>query len=117
MFILIAKAQNIKEQKDIVYAYVILAIFGLVFWSVYQLAPMALTIFAEANIDKYLLDFTIQTQWFQNVNTVVIAVGGILFPSILLIIRKRFIFSFPMQFCFSLIFISIGFSLLSKFSY
>ena len=64
MFIPIAKAQNIKEQKDKVYAYVILATFGLVFWSAYQLAPMALTMFAEANIDKHLLDFTIQTFWF-----------------------------------------------------
>lgn len=112
MFIPIARAQNIKEQKDKVYAYVILATFGLVFWSAYQLAPMALTVFAEANIDKHLLGFTIQTQWFQNVNTVVIAVGGMLLPSILLIIRKRFIFSFPMQFCFSLIFIAIGFAML-----
>lgn len=50
MFIPIAKAQNIKEQKYKVYAYVILATFGLVFWSAYQLVPMALTVFAEANI-------------------------------------------------------------------
>ncbi|MDE4996958.1 MFS transporter, partial [Francisella tularensis subsp. holarctica] len=76
---------------------------GLVFWSAYQLAPKALTVFAEAKIDKHLLGFTIQTQWFQNVNTVVIDVGGMLLPSILLIIRKRYIFSFPMKFCFSLI--------------
>ena len=33
MFIPIAKTQNIKEQKDKVYADVILATFGLVFWS------------------------------------------------------------------------------------
>ncbi|MDE5001022.1 MFS transporter, partial [Francisella tularensis subsp. holarctica] len=76
------------EQKNKVYAYVILATFGLVFWSAYKLATMALTVFAEANIDKHLLGFTIQTQWVQYVNTVVRAVGGLLLPSILLIIRK-----------------------------
>lgn len=105
MFIPIARAQNNKEQKDKVYAYVILATFGLVFWSAYQLAPMALTIFTEANINRHFLGFTIQTQWFQNVNTVVIAVGGMLLPTLLIYIRKKFTFSFPMQFCFSIIFI------------
>ncbi|AHB99150.1 hypothetical protein M973_04605 [Francisella orientalis LADL 07-285A] len=70
---------------------------------------MALTVFTEANVDKYIFSFIIQTQWFQNVNTVVIAVGGVLLPSLLIIIRRKFIFSFPMQFCFSILFIGIGF--------
>ena len=112
MFYPIAKTQPSKVQRDKVYAYMILATFGLVFWSAYQLAPMALTIFAEANVDKHILDFTIQTQWFQNVNTIVLAIGGFLLPTILITIRKRFIFSFPMQFCFSLFFTGIGFSML-----
>lgn len=112
MFIPIAKAQHTKQQKEKVYAYVVLATFGLIFWSAYSLAPMALTVFAEANINRHLLGLTIPTQWFQNVNTVVIAIGGMLLPSILLVIRKRFIFSFPMQFCFSLIFICVGFLML-----
>ena len=49
MFYPIAKVQSTKVQRDKVYAYIILAIFGLIFWSAYQLAPMALTVFAEAN--------------------------------------------------------------------
>lgn len=112
MFYPIARAQPSKVQKDKVYAYIILATFGLVFWSAYSLAPMALTVFAEANVNKHLLGFTIQTQWFQNVNTLVLAIGGFLLPTILIIIRKRFTFSFPMQFCFSLFFIGIGFLML-----
>ncbi|AIT08530.1 peptide transporter [Candidatus Francisella endociliophora] len=112
MFIPIAKAQHTKQQKEKVYAYVVLAVFGLIFWSAYSLAPMALTVFAEANINRHFLGLTIPTQWFQNTNTIVIAIGGFLLPSILLIIRRRFKFSFPMQFCFSLIFIGIGFLML-----
>lgn len=112
MFIPIARSQDTKEQKEKVYAYIVLATFGLVFWSAYQLAPMALTVFTEANVDKHIFGFTIQTQWFQNVNTVVIAVGGVLLPSLLIIIRRKFIFSFPMQFCFSIVFIGIGFLML-----
>ncbi|QIW10002.1 oligopeptide:H+ symporter [Francisella sp. LA112445] len=112
MFIPIANAQRQKEQKEKVYAYFILACFGLVFWSAYSLAPMALTVFTEANVNRHFLGFLIPTQWFQNVNTIVIAIGGMLLPSILIIIRKRFIFSFPMQFCFSIIFMAIGFLML-----
>ena len=112
MFYPIVKAQPTKVQRDKIYAYIILATFGLVFWSAYQLAPMALTVFAEANVDKHMLGFTIQTQWFQNVNTVVLATGGFLLPTILITIRKRFTFLFPMQFCFSLFFITIGFLML-----
>jgi len=112
MFYPIAKAQPTKVQRDKVYAYIILAVFGLVFWSAYCLAPMALTVFAEANVNKHILGFTIQTQWFQNVNTLVLATGGFMLPTILIVIRKRFTFSFPMQFCFSLFFIGIGFLML-----
>ena len=112
MFYPIAKAQPSKAQRDKIYAYIILAIFGLVFWSAYSLAPMALTVFAEANVNKHMLGFTIQTQWFQNVNTVILATGGFLLPTILITVRKRFTFSFPMQFCFSLFFIGIGFLML-----
>ncbi|WP_150466254.1 peptide MFS transporter [Francisella sp. SYW-9] len=112
MFIPIANAQREKEQKEKVYAYFILACFGLVFWSAYSLAPMALTVFTEANVDRHFLGFLMPTQWFQNINTIIISIGGMLFPSILIIIRKRFIFSFPMQFCFSIIFMAIGFLML-----
>jgi POT family proton-dependent oligopeptide transporter len=62
------------------------------FWSAYSLAPMALTVFAEANVNRHFLGFLMPTEWFQNVNTIVIAVGGAILPSILIIIRKRFIF-------------------------
>lgn len=112
MFLPIVKAQPSKLEKDKVYAYIILALFGLIFWSAYQLAPMALTVFAEANVDKHIFGFTIQTQWFQNVNSFTIAIGGFTLPTVLFFIRKKFKFSFPMQFCFSLIFIAIGFLML-----
>lgn len=112
MFIPIAKKQKSKAQRDKVYAYVILGTFGLVFWSAYSLAPMALTVFTQSNIDRHFLGMTIPTQWFQNVNTIVIAVGGPLLPLVLVSIRKKFIFSFPMQFCFGIIFMGVGFLML-----
>lgn len=65
-----------------------------------------------ANVNKHIFGLNIQTQWFQNVNTIILAIGGFLLPTILIAIRKRFKFLFPMQFCFSLFFISIGFLML-----
>ncbi|MBD2809133.1 hypothetical protein IDZ49_10210 [Francisella tularensis] len=61
MFSPIARVINIKEQKNKVYAYLKLATFSLVYWSAYQHTLITLTVYAEANIDKHLPCFSIQT--------------------------------------------------------
>jgi proton-dependent oligopeptide transporter, POT family len=55
------------------------------FWLVYQLIPMALTLFVENNVDRQVYGFAIPTGWVQNLNTITI----IVFAPILAWLFKR----------------------------
>ena len=57
-------------------AYLILALGSLVFWALYQLAPMGLVLFSEHNINLNVYGIQVAPQWIQNINTLVIVVGG-----------------------------------------
>ena len=46
------------------------------FWSLYQMAPNGLTLFAVHNVDLMIGRVEIQPQWIQNINTVCIVLGG-----------------------------------------
>lgn len=112
IFLPIARAQKGKREKNRVYAYFILSLFGLVFWVPYSLAPMALTIFTQHNVDRVVAGFSIPTEWFQNINTSVLIVGGLLLPMLLAKVRKKRFISFPLQFVLSLLSIAVGFLML-----
>ena len=51
-------------------AYLILTIGSLMFWSLYQMAPNGLMLFAVNNVDLMVGPVKIQPQWIQNINTV-----------------------------------------------
>ena len=94
-------------------AYIILVFGMLIFWAPYQLAPMGLTLYAEHNTHLTLLGIHIAPQWLQNVNTIVIVVGGPLMTLLFKYIREKGIkFDVPLQFSLALICIGIGFGLL-----
>ena len=57
-------------------AYLILTLGSLMFWSLYQMAPNGLMLFAVHNVDLTLGPVRIQPQWIQNINTVCIVLGG-----------------------------------------
>lgn len=59
-----------------VMAYLIFCLSSVVFWMLYQLMPMALTVFAQYNIDRHFMRLEIAPQWIQNINSIVIVVGG-----------------------------------------
>ena len=68
------------------WAYLILTIGSLVFWSLYQMAPSGLQLFAVNNVDLKVWGVKIAPQWIQNINTVVhrgrrAAAGGALRPA------------------------------------
>ena len=46
------------------------------FWSLYQMAPNGLQLFAVNNVDLHAFGHAVAPQWVQNINAVVIAVGG-----------------------------------------
>ncbi len=102
-----------NEERNKMFAYLILALTSVVFWTLYQLAPMGFTLFIERNVDRHFLNYIIAPQWVQNINTIVIILGGPLLSYIFNILRDRNInITIPMQFSVALICIGIGFGIL-----
>jgi POT family proton-dependent oligopeptide transporter len=102
-----------RREKRNMTAYLILTIGSLMFWSLYQMAPSGLTLFAVHNVDLMIGSVEIQPQWIQNINTVVIAVGGPLLASFFPLMRARgWKIDIPKQFATSLILMALGFLIL-----
>jgi POT family proton-dependent oligopeptide transporter len=90
-------------------AYLILALGSLVFWTLYQLAPMGLMLFSENNINLNVYGFQVAPQWIQDINTVVIVVGGPLMALWFKKLRQRgWNLDIPLQFSGSLFCIGLG---------
>jgi POT family proton-dependent oligopeptide transporter len=98
-----------REERRRMMAYLLLALGSLVFWMIYQLAPMGLMLFTEHNIDLNVYGLRVAPQWVQNINTVVIVVGGPLMAWLFsrLRLRGRRI-DIPLQFSASLFCIGLG---------
>lgn len=71
------------------WAYLILTLGSLVFWTLYQMAPNGLQMFALNNVDRNLSGIEIAPQWIQNINTVVIVFGGPLISALFFRLRKQ----------------------------
>ncbi len=112
MLVLALRQPELHFKKKML-AYLILVLSSLVFWSLYQIAPIGLTTFAEYNVNRHVFGFTISPQWILNINAFVIMFGGPTMPIFLKKIRTRYPhFSIPHQFTSALLLIGIGFLLL-----
>ena len=58
-----------RDEQRRMGAYLILALGSLVFWTLYQLAPMGLMLFTEHNINLNVWGIRVAPQWVQNINT------------------------------------------------
>src|ERR1700730_10530086 len=105
---LTARHQYRREQRNMT-AYVILSVGSLMFWSLYQMAPNGLMLFAVNNVDRvislpYFGPKEIQPQWIQNINTVCIVLGGPLLAALFTHLRARgWRIDIPKQFAASLL--------------
>jgi POT family proton-dependent oligopeptide transporter len=107
------KEKNPNQSKKI-WGFFILSLMALVFWTLYQLAPMGLTLFIERNVDRHYFGIIIAPQWVQTVNTIVIIIGGPLLSMMFNSLRTKNInFTLPMQFAFALFLIGASFAVLS----
>jgi POT family proton-dependent oligopeptide transporter len=98
------------REKNNMWAYLILTLGSLVFWSLYQMAPSGLQLFAVNNVDRNVWGFEVAPQWIQNINTVVIVVGGPLMSALFGRLRARgWNIDIPRQFSASLILMGLGF--------
>jgi POT family proton-dependent oligopeptide transporter len=101
-----------RERRNMT-AYLILTIGSLAFWSLYQMAPSGLTLFAVHNVNLMIGQVEIQPQWIQNINTVVIVVGGPLLASFFPRLRARgWKIDIPKQFATSMLLMAVGFLIL-----
>jgi POT family proton-dependent oligopeptide transporter len=94
-------------------AYLILTMGSLMFWSLYQMAPSGLMLFAVNNVDLMLGRVQIQPQWIQNINTVCIVLGGPLFAALFTRLRANgWRIDIPKQFATSLLLMAVAFLIL-----
>jgi proton-dependent oligopeptide transporter, POT family len=101
-----------REQRNMT-AYLILTVGTLAFWSLYQMAPSGLMLFAVNNVNLMVGPVQIQPQWIQNINTVCIVVGGPLLASLFTRMRARgWTIDIPKQFATALILMALGFLVL-----
>ena len=110
VFTLIFTRKN-RIEKNKLYAYCIFVCASLIFYTLYELIPMALTLFLERNVDRHFLGFTIPTPWFLNINTAIIIVGCPLLVYITKILRKKG-YQISIPFFFSIGLILIGFAII-----
>ncbi|MEK8033063.1 oligopeptide:H+ symporter [Ideonella sp. DXS29W] len=101
------------QERRNMWAYLILSLGSLVFWTLYQMAPNGLQTFADNNVDRIVWGFEIAPQWIQNINTVVIVVGGPTMSALFVRLRRRgWKVDVPQQFAVSLVLMGVGFLLL-----
>lgn len=101
-----------RERRNMT-AYLILTLGSLAFWSLYQMAPNGLMLFAVNNVNLMVGAVRVQPQWIQNINTVVIVVGGPLLAALFTRMRGRgWRIDIPQQFATSLLLMALGFLVL-----
>ena len=103
------KHRDTRERNNM-WAYLILTLGSLVFWSLYQMAPNGLQLFAVHNVDLEVWGIRVAPQWIQNINTVTIVVGGPLLAILFAKLRARgWNIDLPKQFAVSLLLMGVGF--------
>jgi POT family proton-dependent oligopeptide transporter len=99
-----------RREQNNMWAYLVLMLGSLVFWSLYQMAPSGLQLFAINNVDLRVWGITIAPQWVQNINTLTIVIGGPLLAALFTDLRaKGWKIDLPKQFAVSLILMGLGF--------
>lgn len=113
LVIYLAHQQSKKQAKNKILAFSVLLIVGTIFWTLYQIGPMGLTHFIANNVQRHYFNSIIPPQWFQNVNTVAIVLGGPLLGILFNRMRQQDIqVNIPIQFALALFFIGVAFIIL-----
>lgn len=113
LIVYVAFQQPSKEAKDKIIAFAILMVVGAVFWMLYQIGPMGLTVFIDNNVQREYGSWIIAPQWFQNINTVCIVIGGPLLGLLFNKMRSKGVkVNIPTQFSLALLAIGLAFALL-----
>lgn len=102
-----------RLERRRMWAYLLLTLGSLVFWSLYQMAPSGLQLFAVGNVRMELAGTVIAPQWVQNINTVVIVLMGPALAHGFVALRARgWPVDVPQQFALALLLMGAGFLVL-----
>ena len=113
VFVVTAWRHPVLLERRNMWAYFILAVGSFVFWTPYQMAPMGLALFTQYNVTREVWGIEIAPQWVQNINTVVIVVGGPLLAAAFASLRRRgWRIDVPLQFALALVLMAVGFLVL-----
>ena len=119
LFIMITLAYQQKEiaLRRKLLAFTILTLSALIFWTLFQTAPMGLNVFIDKNVNRHIIwmgmNWTIPPQWFQNINALAIIIGGPILSALFVRWRAQGInINVPAQFCVALLLIGLAFILL-----
>src|ERR1051326_1461839 len=101
-----------REQRNMT-AYLILTVGSLMFWSLDQMAPNGLMLFAVNNVNLMVGPVQIQPQWIQNINTACLLLGGPVLAALFPRMRARgWRIDIPQQFAASLLLMALAFLIL-----
>ena len=113
IMILLAIQEKDHDMSKKLWGFLILIIASLIFWTLYQMAPMGLTLFLTWNVNRDLFGYIIPPQWMLAINTIIIIIGGPVMGHVNKKLRKKgYIIRIPVQFALALFLIGIGFTLL-----
>jgi POT family proton-dependent oligopeptide transporter len=113
LVLFIAQKQPEQEAKNKIRAFAALMVVSTVFWMLYQIGPMGLMLFIDHNVQRTYGSWIIPPQWFQNINTLAIVIGGPLLGIVFNRLRERGVaINIPVQFALALLCIGLAFALL-----
>lgn len=98
------------EARRRMFAFLILLFSAQIFWIIYQLAPMGLTLFAKNNVNRDVFGFLIAPGWIQNINSVTIIIGAPILGALFIWIRRATHHAtlLPLQYAFGLLLAAVG---------
>ncbi|MDN3918789.1 peptide MFS transporter [Roseateles violae] len=111
--LLLTLRHPVLEERRRMAAYLILSLGSLAFWSLYQMAFSGLQLFYDRNVDPMIGRVQIAPQWVQNINTVVIVIGGPLLAWLFTRLRARgWAIDVPRQFAAAVLLMGLSFVVL-----
>lgn len=110
---ILARQQRDKLTRERFWAFNILTLSSVLFYTLWTLLPMGLTLFISNNVNTHLFGFAIPPQWFLNVDSVVTIVGAPLIAGAIHRLRKKGVdVNIPALFAGSLLLIGASFLIL-----
>ena len=107
-FLITAISNRGNAEGHKIFAFIILAISNVIFWSIYQLMPTGMVFFIAHDVNRHLGAYIVSPQYFNLINSVVVVVGGLFLPILFKRLRQKRTYDVPLQFASALFFMGLG---------